>query len=253
MPEPRIFIPPDAIRGSALHIAGDAFEHVAVVLRRGVGDRFIAVDAHSGIEHTARITEVGRGALEATVLQTREAREQPAIHLCLYQGLPKGKRFPLIIQKCTELGVARIVPVLTDRAVARVEPDDAGGKLTRWRKIAQEAARQSLRPVPPVVEAPLGLQAALADWQGGGGIGLLLDEALAGSGEGGLRAGLAELPAGGRVSVFIGPEGGFSAEEAETARDAGLRPVGLGSRILRTETAAIAVCAIVMYEAGQLG
>jgi len=253
MPEPRVFIEPDAIRGAAIHLAGDAFEHVAVVLRRGVGDRFIAVDAHCGTEHTAQITEVGRGALQATVLQTAEAREQPTIHLCLYQGLPKGKRFPLIIQKCTELGVARIVPVLTERAVARVEPDEAGGKLTRWTKIAQEAARQSLRPIPPVVDAPLDLRAALADWRTAGGVGLLLDEALAGSDDGGLRAGLAGIPPEGRVSVFIGPEGGFSTEEAETARDAGLLAVGLGSRILRTETAAIAVCAIVMYEAGQLG
>lgn len=253
MPEPRVFIEPDAVRGATLHLAGDAFEHLAVVLRRGVGDRFIAVDAGSGVEHRVEITEVGRGALQGAVLETAEAREQPAVHLCLYQGLPKGKRFPLIIQKCTELGVARIVPVLTERAVARVEPGEAGGKLARWTKIALEAARQSLRPLPPAIEAPLELRAALADWRSGGGIGLLLDEALAESDDGGLRRSLAEMAPGGRVSVFIGPEGGFPAEEAQTARDAGLLAVGLGSRILRTETAAIAVCAIVMYEAGQLG
>ncbi len=253
MQGPRVFIEPDAVDAANVRIDGDAFDHVAVVLRRGVGDRIIAVDARSGVEHLAEIRHIGRGMLEAGILETTLAREQPSVHLCLYQGLPKGKRFPLVIQKCTELGVARIVPMLTERVVARVAPDEAGGKLSRWAKIGQEAARQSMRPMPPIIESPTEFGDALADWQASGGIGLLLDEALAGDRSHGLRAELQAVEPGTRVSIFIGPEGGFSSPEAAQAREAGLVPVGLGSRILRTETAAITVCAIVMYEAGLLG
>lgn len=253
MPEPRIFIQPSALHGTALHLQSDAFEHLAVVLRRGLGDRFIAVDALSGVEYVAQISSLGRRGLEAVVVESRQARERPSIELFLYQGLPKGKRFPLIIQKCTELGVARIVPVLTERTVVRVEPDGVGEKAPRWARIAREAARQSMRPLPPIVEAPLELPEALSDWKASGGMGLLLDEALAGRGDSALRAALSGITDARRLSVFVGPEGGFSAHEAQLARDTGLAPVGLGSRILRTETAAIAICAVVMYEAGELG
>ncbi len=253
MAVPRILVTTNAIEGARIELAGEAFHHLSVVLRRGVGERFWAVDPQTGTEYLAEITRLGDSALTGQVLEQAEARSQPAVELTLYQGLPKGRRFPLILQKCTELGVSRIVPVVTARTVVQLDGKRAASKLQRWGKIVAEASRQSMRPIPPEVTEPVEFGEALADWQASGGLGLFCDEGLAGEDSAGLGQMLAKLELPQRLGAFIGPEGGFTQDEAEMAVAAGLVAVGLGDRILRTETAAITVCAIVMYECGELG
>jgi 16S rRNA (uracil1498-N3)-methyltransferase len=223
-----------------------------VVLRRKPGDQFLAIDGSSGLQHLVQIDEVGDSTASGTIVESSAAVAPTRLKLTLYQGIPRGKRFPLILQKCTELGVSRIVPVLTERTVVRVD-EDAGHKQQRWSRIVQEAARQCMLGKPPEVGEPLDFAAALADWQASGTPGLFFDEALSS----GVRTGLAHALTAHRsapgIAAFVGPEGGFTQDEAETAAAAGLTALGLGERILRSETAAIAVCAVIMYEAGQLG
>ncbi len=250
---PRVFADADRIAGQEIELNGEPFHHLAVVLRRTVGDRFYAIDPTSGAEHLIEILTINDRTIRGRILERVETREQPAMELTLYQGLPKGKRFPLILQKCTELGVARIVPVLTGRSVVRLDGQAAADKLTRWAKIVQEAARQSMRPTPPQVTEPMQFAEAVADWRASGKVGLFFDEGLAGDQEHTLTHAMAELGLHRELAVFVGPEGGFTAQEAQTATDAGLVSVSLGNRILRTETAAIVACAIVMYECGELG
>ncbi len=253
MSAPRVFVDASAISGDLLTVTGDPYRHVAVVLRRRAGDCFIAIDAATGEEYIAEISTVSEAELTAQVIRKLDPRDNPGLRLTIYQGLPKGKRFPLVLQKCTELGAARIVPVMTARSVVRIEPGNAADKVARWSKITEEAARQSMRSIPPEVAVPVDFAAALADFEASGAFGIFLDEELAGRDEIRLADVLSNARSEVAIAAFVGPEGGFTPEESKAAAAAGLIPVGLGSRILRTETAAIAIAAIIMYEAGELG
>jgi 16S rRNA (uracil1498-N3)-methyltransferase len=175
------------------------------------------------------------------------------VELTLYQGLPRGKRFPLVIQKATELGVARIVAITTARSQVRLEPRGVPAKLQRWRRIAEEAAEQCLRPAAPELIMAGSWADALDHWRAAGLPGLLLDEALAGAKGRAVGEVLERLGRPLSLAAFVGPEGGFAPEEARSGREAGLTPVALGPRVLRTETAALVVCTLVMYALGELG
>jgi len=181
---------------------------------------------------------------------SREVPGEPALKVILVQGLPKGDKFDLIIEKSTELGVSVILPVRSRRTVVNLEAAKVEKRLARWQRIAQEAAKQYGRAVVPRVEplrdfaqvvmelSPHGL--ALIPWEEEKN--RSLKEVIAQS------KGLT-----GPVTVFIGPEGGFEEEEVMLARQRGANPVSLGPRILRTETAGVAVLAILMYQLGDLG
>jgi 16S rRNA (uracil1498-N3)-methyltransferase len=258
---PRLYLPTGSIQPPRVALPADAARYLRVVLRLREGDEFRAFDT-SGVEYRVKLV-LEDGEAQGEIVETLAARPGPAVEVTLYQGLPKGKRLPLIIQKCTELGLARLVPVQTARSQVKIDEREAEGKASRWQKIAAEAAEQSGRALPPVVEQALNWRQALADWQERGEPGLLLDETLAnetlaneplaGETQRGLRQALSELGHPAKLSVFVGPEGGFAPHEASSAREAGLTPVSMGPRILRTETAAMVICALVMYEYGELG
>lgn len=248
---PRLFLPTGSVNPPAVTLPADAAHYLRVVLRLGAGDELLAFDT-TGAEYRLRLT-VDADEVGAEIIETLPPRAGCALELTLYQGLPKGKRLPLIIQKCTELGLARLVPVASARSQVKLGEREAEGKLSRWQKIAAEAAEQSLRSLPPVIEPCLSWAGALAHWRQREEPGLLLDETLAGEEEMGLRRALAQLHRPARLSLFVGPEGGLAPHEAASAREAGLQPVSLGPRILRTETAAIVICALALYEYGELG
>lgn len=248
---PRVYLPSEHFGASPVALPSDVLHYLQIVLRLGPGDEFTGFDGLGG-EYLLRLVLTTTG-LAAEVVEHLPPRIGLQVRLTLYQGLPKGKRLPLIIQKTTELGLAELVPVQTARSVVRIEPAEAEGKARRWQKIAAEAAEQSLRGAPPNIRPPLRWTEALASWQQTGEPGLLLDETLAGEPGQGLRRALETIGYPPALAVFVGPEGGFSPEEGQAARAAGLQPVSLGSRVLRTETAAIVVCALVVYEYGELG
>lgn len=251
MSYPRVFVEPEAVSDDSVVVTGDAYHHLAVVLRADPGDRFHAMVADTETEYLAETIEITGDTLTGRILESRTPGREAGVEVTLYQGLPKRTRFEMVLQKCTELGVHRIVPVMTERSVIQLSEERARRKVQRWNKICTEAARQSQRAVPPQVTTPMSFVEALEDW-GADTQGLILDEGFADDGGTGLSDVLRPDGPGDRIALFIGPEGGFSAEEAEKAREAGLTPVGLGPRILRTETAAIVACTIVMYEAGEL-
>jgi 16S rRNA (uracil1498-N3)-methyltransferase len=162
------------------------------------------------------------------------------------QALAKGDKLDLVVQKATELGATRILPLRTERSVPRLDAERGGARAARWRRIAQEAARQSGRTDVPGVDAPCSLAdlcAALEPDRRG----LLLDPR-----EGAVRLSQAARGAP-RLCVIVGPEGGFSAAERAAANDCGILPVSLGRLVLRTETAALAALAIVRHLHGELG
>lgn len=245
----RLFTPEDLAGRETITLTGDQAHYLLNVVRVQVGERFVMVDG-GGRQHELIVRKPEKGRLEARIVARLAPLPAPALHLDLYLAALKGGNFELVIQKATELGVARIVPVITRRTVARVPADRAAGRVDRWRKVAVEAARQCGRAEAPGVEAPHDWEAALADWSASGAPGIMSYEALAGDAAHSLRETLAGLKQTPRLAAFIGPEGGFEPVEVEAARAAGLALVSLGPRMLRAETAAIAVCAIVMYEKG---
>lgn len=248
---PRIYLPPKHIIPPHISLPDDVAHYLRRVLRLNAGAEFVAFDG-SGAEYRAALRLEGDEA-SGEIIERLPDRAPQRLHLTLYQGLPKGKKLPLIIQKATELGVARIVPVQTDRATVRLEDKDTEGRRQRWQKVADEAAEQSHRIAAPEIGPVMSWAEALADWRQSSQPGLMPDETLAGQPGHGLRETMERLSHPDSVSVFIGPEGGISPQEAAAGREAGLEPISLGPRILRTETAAIVVCALLLYEAGDLG
>ena len=243
----RLFIDPSRMADDVVVISGEDHRYLTRVLRLGVGDTLILFDGVS-VEAEARILRIGPRALELKVEARRPASAAARPDFTLIQALTKGDKLDFVVQKATELGVARIIPVTSARAVPRLEPMKALSRRARWQKIAREAARQSGRADVPEVEAVVDLKTALRA-SSPEAFRVLLWE---GARQHGLKGVLPEeRPM--RVVVATGPEGGFAEEEVEAARQAGFDVVGLGPRILRTETAALVTLAILGFVMGDLG
>lgn len=234
----RLFVPAERLAGERLTVDGDGFRHLTKVLRLGAGDTLCVFDGR-GTEIEARIVAVGARAAELA-LGARRALAPPACAITLLQAVPRGDRMDLVVQKTTELGVARVVPVVAARSVAHPPAD----RRRRWQTIAQEAARQCGRADVPEIAEPVALAAAIAALPAGPARLVLWEEERARP----LRAALG-APA---VALLVGPEGGFAASEVEAVRAAGFTSAGLGPRILRAETAAIVAVALAQAAAGGL-
>ncbi|MCG0277561.1 MAG: 16S rRNA (uracil(1498)-N(3))-methyltransferase [Thermanaeromonas sp.] len=228
-------------------LSGETGHHAARVLRLKVGEEITLADERGGL-FRGRVTAVLEGEVEAELLEDLPSVEPP-LTVTLLQGLPKGDKMDLIVEKCTELGVKRIIPLLTERVVVRLDEEAALRKRERWQRVARAAAQQSRRGHIPAVELPRTLEEAL---------GVIPAETLLlilweGERSCGLKGALGRASPGQPVALIVGPEGGLSKKEVELACKAGGIPVHLGPRILRTETAGLTCLAIVMYELGDLG
>jgi len=186
---------------------------------------------------------------------TQEKRKiEPRLKITLFQSIPKGDKIGLIVQKCTEIGVSEIFPIISERTIVRLDSEKAKEKVLRWQKIAKEAAKQSGRDWIPKVGPILDFSQALKEFsKRRPQIGIIAWEMEEKNGlKKVFRSRLTGRPSDLRLSIFIGPEGGFGPEEVEKAKKAGLVPVSLGSRILRTETAGLVVAAAALYESSDL-
>ncbi|PYO17891.1 MAG: 16S rRNA (uracil(1498)-N(3))-methyltransferase [Candidatus Rokuibacteriota bacterium] len=226
----------------------DAVEtrHLARVLRLGPGDTVVASDG-AGHDYTVRLDAVRPRATGVVVGMADAAGESP-LAITLVQGLSKGDKLETIVRAATELGVARIVPALTARTVVRLAERESVGRLARWQRVAREAAKQCGRRIVPDVAPPRPLETCL-DEARDAGLALCLWEGETSP----LSAVLADTTHPRRVAILIGPEGGLEPREVDAARARGWRVVGLGQRILRTETAAPAIIAILQSRWGDLG
>jgi len=210
------------------------------VLRMGVGDRVMVLADGAGYEYEAELVQVDRKGVTAVVHHKRPITTEPTAQLTLYQSLLKRDNFEWVLQKGTEIGVSRFVPLLSERTVARPPK-----KLARWQRIVTEAAEQSGRGCIPKISPAIKLTDVLANWQSDQP-GLMpwvaADSVVIGSV-------LANMPTSiSSVAVFIGPEGGWTDDEVANGRSVGLIPLTLGKRILRAETAAIVAATLVMQQ-----
>lgn len=239
---PKFFISGD-IKNMAV-ISGEDARHISGSLRMRAGDRLTLCDGR-GRDAECEITACGGGQVSLRVLSVYDCAAEPSVGITLYQCITKGDKFDGVVRACTELGVCRIVPVMSSRAISRPDKRSMQNKLARWRRIAREAAGQSGRGIIPQVEDTVDLAAAAAG-AANHDMGIFFYEG------GGRPLSECELHGARSIGVMIGPEGGFLPEEAETAAAAGLFTATLGPRILRTETAPAAALAVLMNITGNM-
>jgi 16S rRNA (uracil1498-N3)-methyltransferase len=238
----RFFLPPGSVQHGVVAFPAGISHQIERVLRLKPGDRVVALDG-SGTEHVVLLQAVSRST-RGSIESTRHNQAEPATRLTLYQGLLKGAKLELVLQKGTELGVSRFVPVATARAVP-AEPSAA--RQGRFEAIVREAAEQSGRGRIPEIMVPARLPDAITEACATGPTIFLWEQ------EQIVRLADVSLPpAAGEMSLFVGPEGGFTGDEAEAARSAGAHTVTLGRRILRAETAAIVGSALLLARCGEL-
>ncbi|HXZ59122.1 MAG TPA: 16S rRNA (uracil(1498)-N(3))-methyltransferase [Steroidobacteraceae bacterium] len=244
----RVYVAGALLSGTRVKLEGNAASHITRVLRLRVGAALILFDG-SGGEYEGSIDKAHGGEVIVAVGTRTDTERESPLPVTLAQGVSRGERMDLVVQKATELGVARLVPVLTERSIVRLSAQQSDRKVNHWRAIVIAACEQCGRNRPPSVAPPVALAEFLRDngsaAAGSGDLRLLLSPAGAVS----LRD--LKRPAGG-VTVLIGPEGGLTDAEEQTAVASGFTAVRLGPRVLRTETAAIAALALLQREFGDL-
>ena len=238
------FVEKENFTGDSIFLTDDNYNHAVNVLRLKEGERILISDP-DGVDYICSVTEINRDdrQMRAVIGETCEDNHELPAQVVLFQCLPKADKMELIIQKAVELGVTAVVPVQSRNCVVRLDDRKADAKIRRWQAIAESAAKQSKRSVIPKVHMPVNWKEAL-EMSDGYDVRMIPYEA-----ENGLTSmceAIISLLPGRRIAVYIGSEGGFDPLEVSMARRHGVVPVSLGRRILRTETAAIAVLSMIM-------
>ncbi len=240
---PRFFV--ESLAGDPIVIEGGDARHIALSLRMKQGEELILCDG-KGTEAVCAVASLCPESVVLDVKERRASETEPKTRVTLYQALPKADKMEYIVQKAVELGVYRIVPVLTSRCISRPDEKTAAKKRERLCKIAAEAAKQSGRGIIPEVDGVLTFKNAVKEMSTAGLPIFFFEHASLP-----LRKYM-EKYTGGDIAVMVGAEGGFSDEEAAFAEENGLLSASLGPRILRCETAPVAALAAIMYAAGEM-
>ena len=253
----RFYVPPECVAGGKIMIRGGELHHARDVMRLAAGDAIVVFDG-TGKEYHGIIQKIDKGQMTVTIKKTAE-RKSEGCRLILIQALPRSDKMDLIVEKATELGVERIIPVTTERTVARPDTKKENLKVERWRKIALIAAKQCGRTTIPEVMPITGFEDSLKALNDSeikiipclyddtkalkevlrGQRGKVLSEA---------KGKVLSEAKGKSAVIFIGPEGDFTKKEVEAAKAIGAIPVSFGREILRSETAAICALSILNYE-----
>ncbi len=247
---PRIYCPPIPDEDSAIELADDTVRYLKSVLRLGPGDEVLFFDG-SGWEYRAVIERIESRNGAARIVARQKVPLEIPVRITLAQALPKGDKMEFLVQKATELGAARVIPFRSSRTIPRRTEERAAKRLDRWRRIAAEAAEQCGRGDVPEIAGTVSYAEALGMARPGS-VKILFWESET---ERSVREILKTEEARSAKEFFlvVGPEGGLSGEEAQTAREAGFLTASLGRLVLRVETAALAILAIFQYECGLIG
>ena len=240
-----IFVDPAQMKGDLLYVTGKDVNHIKNVMRLKQGDEISVRTGQDDREYRYGIEEFTDSEVVCRLRFVKEADVELPVKVYIFQGLPKADKMELIIQKAVELGAAEIIPVQMRRCVVKLDGAKKGKKTQRWQAIAESAAKQSRRAVVPLVREPMTMEEAVRFAEQNTDVRLLpyeLQEA-----DGSTRELMDGIREGSAVSIFIGPEGGFDPAEVELARKAGVVPISLGKRILRTETAALVALSFLIY------
>ncbi len=240
----QFFVEPSQIHDKKVIITGSDVNHIKNVLRLKPGEEIAVRNGVDGREYRCGIEEFAQDQAICSLRFVKEEGVELPSKVYLFQGLPKADKMELIVQKAVELGVYEVIPLAVKRCVVKLDEKKARAKANRWQGIAEAAAKQSKRGVVPVVKEPMTMKEAAA-YARGMDVKLIpyeLAEDMAHT-----KKVIESIRPGESVAVFIGPEGGFEEGEVAEAIAAGIEPITLGKRILRTETAGLAVLSWLMY------
>ena len=238
----RFFIPPTQIDDHQVVITDPIAHQIRNVLRMEVGQHIVVLD-NSGLEYEVALAHLERGQVLGRIETKRPSVHEPRTHITLYPSLMKRDKFEFVLQKATEVGVSRIVPIISQRSLvqtAELKPN----KQARWQRILTEAAEQCQRGRIPELHTPLKFNQAISQ-SPNFSISIIAYE----SGGVDLKTAVNQPPSSSAtIALFIGPEGGYDPSEIQLAQEHGIIPISLGSRILRAETAAIIAPALILHE-----
>ena len=245
----RFFVEPHQIDEGThqIHILGSDVNHISNVLRMKQGEELWISDGGKK-EYRCTIEEFSPDEVLLHIIYAQEPDYELQSRIYLFQGLPKADKMELIIQKAVELGAYEVIPVETKRCVVKLDGKKAAKKVERWKQIAESAAKQSKRMLIPNVHEVLTFKEALK-YAESMDVRMIPYELAKGMQE--TKEILADIQPGQSIGIFIGPEGGFEEKEVETAISEGAKPITLGKRILRTETAGLAILSVLMFQLEQ--
>lgn len=244
----KFFVKQEQIKNNIINVTGEDVNHISNVLRMKKDDEIQICNQDTGENYLAQIANISKASIECEIKEKLESSTESNIHITLFQGIPKFEKMELIIQKNTEVGVKNIVPVMMERTIVKLDEKVASKKLERWQKIAEIAAKQSMRDIIPTISNIMKIKE--------------IDEtkfdiilvAYENEDNNMLKTELNKLKASGKlnnefnIAIVIGPEGGISEKEIEILQGKGAKFVSLGKRILRTETAGIVMTGNIIYE-----
>ena len=235
------FVSEEQINGENAYIEGSDVNHIANVLRMKPGEELL-ISVKEDWDYLCKIVDIETDRVNLKVLESMEQRELP-VNITLLQGIPKSDKLEMIIQKAVELGVSEIIPVKTKRVVVKIDEKKVDTKVNRWNAIAESAAKQSKRSIIPKVYEPMSIDNALEIVKD---FGVKLTPYENADGIDKTRKILDNMDKTKNIAVFIGPEGGFEESEVERIKNSGFEVITLGKRILRTETAGLALLSNIM-------
>lgn len=239
------FVEEHQIQRDAVRIEGSDVKHIKNVLRMKAGEELAVGNGVDRKEYRCRIEELLADSVVCRVLAVEEADTELPARIFLFQGLPKGDKMEMIVQKAVELGAYEVIPVAAKRCVVKLDEKKAKSKMARWQAISEAAAKQSGRRIIPEVKGVMTMKEAMA-YAADMDVRLIPYERAEGMEK--TRDIIRSLRPGQDIAVFIGPEGGFEEDEVDMAAEAGICPVTMGKRILRTETAGLAMLAWMVYQ-----
>lgn len=240
----QFFVEPGQIQGRQIVITGSDVNHIRNVLRMKPGEEIAVSNGMDGKEYRCGIESYTEDTVVCTLRFIKEEGVELPSRIYLFQGLPKADKMELIVQKAVELGAYEVIPVAARRCVVKLDEKKAAGKIGRWQGIAESAAKQSKRGMIPKVHSVMSMREAV-DYARTMEVKLIPYELAEDMQH--TRKVIEAVAAGKDIAVFIGPEGGFEESEIQMAMEAGIEPITLGKRILRTETAGFTVLSWLMY------
>src|SRR3972149_732248 len=244
----RFFVNRESIIADHVKITGNDAEQIRKVLRIREGEEIAVLDG-LGWEYKVKLTEIKKGHVTGEIIFKDFKSEDTKIKIVLGQGIPKGEKMDFIVQKATELGVNEIVPLKLERCIVKIPPLSGLEKIKRWQRIAKESSEQSLRRFIPSINTIYDLSQFCDKYKDTDLKIVFYEEEK----KKGLKKFLNEKGEVKSISVIVGPEGGLSSEEIEIANSYGFISIGLGQRILRTETVALSAISILQFIYGDLG
>lgn len=247
---PKFFVRDDQINDNKIDIVGEDVNHISNVLRMKVGDEFQVCNSDTTENYNVEIKSFEKEKIICSIINKMKSEAESDINLKIFQGIPKSDKMELIIQKSTELGIKELIPVDMERCVSKISGKDEKKKIDRWQKISEVAAKQSGRDMIPKIHNVIKINdivKVISDFD----MMIVPYEKAEGYS---FKDAIEEIKEYDKsninIGIVIGPEGGFEPSEIEQLREAGAKIVTLGKRILRTETVALAMSSVIMYELG---